>query len=70
MDASGQSVKEEFDGGVELARAAPHSDDEVHRHQHHLPEHVKEQEIHRDEYADHACLLDQEHGVVFLSRDP
>ena len=37
QDRAGQRVEEELDGGVQLARAAPHADDEVHRHQHQLP---------------------------------
>jgi hypothetical protein len=38
----------------------------VHRHEHHFPEDVEQQEVERDEYADHAGLLKQQHGVVLL----
>ena len=54
--AAGQGVEEELDGGVELSRAAPDADDEVHRHQHEFPEDVEQEEIERHEYADHARL--------------
>src|ERR1051326_3201257 len=66
QDASRQRVEEEFDGGVEFSRAAPHADDEVHRHQHELPENVEEEEIERNENADHARLQEQEHGVILF----
>ena len=61
-----ERVEEKLDRGVQLARAAPHPDDEVHRHQHELPENVEEEEIERDEDADHASLQQQEHRIVFL----
>ena len=67
---AGQRVKEELDGRVEFARAAPHADDEVHGHQHQFPEHIEQEEIERHEYAQHAHLQQQEHGVVFLERGP
>ena len=63
---AGQRIKEKLNGRVQLARSAPHSDDEVHGHQHQFPEHVEQEEIHRHEYAQHAHLQQQEHAVVFL----
>ena len=63
---SGQRIEEELDGRVQLSRAAPDADDEVHRHQHQFPEDVEQEEIERNEHADHARLQQQEHGVVFL----
>jgi len=63
---AGQGIQEKFDRRVELARAAPHADDEVHRHQHQFPEDVEQEEVERDEDADHARLEQQEHRVVFL----
>ena len=66
QDRTGQRVEEEFDGGIEFARAAPHPDDEVHRDQHQLPEDEEQKEIEGDEDADHAHLQEQEHGVVGL----
>ncbi len=66
QDAAGQRVEEKLDGGVKLPRAAPHADDEVHRHQHQFPEHVEQEEVQRQEDADHSHLLQEEHGVVLL----
>ena len=48
-DAAGQRVEEELDGRVLVARAAPDADEEVHRQEHDLPEHVEEEEVERDE---------------------
>ena len=48
------------------AVAAPHADQEIHRHQHHFPEHVEEEEIERHENAQHAHLQQQEENVIFL----
>src|SRR3990172_1000735 len=45
---------------------APYADDEVHRHQHQLPEHVKEEEIERDEGAEHAGLEREQEEEVLL----
>ncbi len=63
---TGQCVQEKLNRRVEFPRPAPHADDEVHRHQHQFPENVEQEEIERDEYADHSRLQQQEHGVVFL----
>ena len=64
--AARECVQEKLDGGVEFPGSAPDTDDEVHRDQHEFPEHVEEEEIEGQEYADHAGLQEQEHGVVFL----
>ena len=52
--------RKNFIDGVDAARAAPDADDEVHRHEHDLPEHVEEGEVEGDEAAEHARLEDQE----------
>src|SRR5665647_1054654 len=43
--AADQREQEELDGRVDAPRAAPDADDEVHRHQHDLPEHVEQEEV-------------------------
>ncbi len=49
-----EGVDEELDGRVEPVLPAPDPDDEVHRDQHHFPEHVENEEIEREEYPEHA----------------
>ena len=61
-----QRVEEELDGSIKLPRSAPHANDEIHRHQHHFPEDVEEEEVERHEHAEHAYLQQHEHRVVFL----
>ena len=61
-----QGVEEELDRGVELPRPAPDADDEVHRHQHHFPEDVEEEEVERAEDAQHPDFEEQEEDVVLL----
>ena len=60
--------QEELDGGVDPARPAPDPDDEVHRDQHHLPEHVELEEVQRDEGAEHARLEEEHEEDVAPSR--
>ena len=64
---AGQRVQEKLDRRVQPAVAAPHADQEIHRHQHHFPEQVEEEEIERHENAQHAHLQQQEQNVVFLA---
>src|SRR5260370_12010145 len=54
--ASDQRVDHELDGGITAPRTAPDADDEVHGHQHGLPENEEEQKIQRHEYAQHGRL--------------
>jgi hypothetical protein len=63
---TGQRIEEELDGRVQLSRAAPDADDEVHGHQHQFPEDVEQEEIEGNKHPDHARLQQQEHGVVSL----
>ncbi len=65
-DRARERVQEELDRGVELARAAPDADEEVHRHEHHFPEHVEQEEVERAEDADHPRLEEEEERVVLL----
>ena len=45
---------EELDGGVDAALVAPHRDEEVHGHQHHLPEEVEQEQVEGQEDAGQA----------------
>ncbi len=63
-DAAEQGVEEELDGGVLAARPAPDADEEVHRQQHHFPEDVKQEEVERQERAQHAGFEDQKQDAV------
>src|SRR5580700_12202372 len=65
-DGASERIEEELDGRVLLARAAPDTDEEVHRQQHDLPEHVKEEEIERDEDAHHPGDEQAVHGKIAL----
>ena len=56
-----QRVDHELDRRVEPPLAAPDPDDEVHRDQHQLPEDVEDEQVQRDEGADHAGL-EHQHG--------
>src|SRR5208283_5516200 len=64
--AADQRIHDELHRRVLPALAAPDGDDEIHRHQHGLPENEEEQEIERHEDAQHGGLQEQEEGVVFL----
>ena len=61
---AGEGVEEELDRRVLLARPAPHADEEVHRQEHDLPEHVEEEHVQGDEGAHHAGLQEQQHDHV------
>ncbi len=63
---TGQRIKEEFNGGVEFARASPNADEQVHRDEHGFPEDEEEEEIQRHEDAEHARLQHEEPDVVLL----
>src|SRR5947207_889221 len=54
-----EGVQEELDGRVDAALPAPHSDDEVHRNEHHLPHHVEQEKIEGHEYPDHPRRHDE-----------
>ena len=60
--AADQGEEEELDGGVLPPRAAPDADEEVHRQQHHFPEHVEEEEVQGHEDAQHARFQAAETG--------
>jgi hypothetical protein len=61
--APDHGVDEELDRRVDAARPAPHADHEVHRDERDLPEHVEQEQVQREEGAEHAGLerLHEEH---------
>ncbi len=61
-----QGVEEELDGRVQLARAAPDANQQIHRYQHGLPEDEEQEHVVGHEDAEHARLQYQEPNVVFL----
>ena len=63
---AGERVEEELEGGIDPPLAAPDADDEEHRDQHALEEHVEQEEIERAEHADHQRLEHEERDHVFL----
>src|SRR3989449_581441 len=58
-----EGVQEELDGRVDAALPAPHSDDEVHRNEHHLPHHVEQEKIEGHEHPDHPRRQDEQERV-------
>src|SRR5438477_4766713 len=51
-----QGVEKKLDGGVELPRASPDADQQIHGNQHGFPENKEEEEIEGHEHAQHAGL--------------
>jgi hypothetical protein len=63
-------VDEELHARVDTTLAAPDADDEVHRHEHHFPHHVEQEEIQRHEHAEHSGREDQHQRVVAVRARP
>ena len=61
-----QGVEEELDRRIQLAPVPPDADQEVHRHQHDFPEDVEQEEVQRQEDAQHAGFQEQQAAVVRL----
>ena len=57
-----QRENHELDGSIHAALAAPDANDEVHRHQHQLPEHVEREHVEREKRPDHAGFQHQHGG--------
>ena len=62
-DRAGERIEEELDRGVQPPRAAPDPDEEVHRDEHHLPEHVEQEHVEGAEDAQHPRLQQQHEDV-------
>ena len=59
--AAGHRVENELHRRVDAALVAPDADQEVHRDQHRVPEDVEQEQVERDEHADHRAL-EQQHA--------
>src|SRR5262249_27442571 len=62
--AAQKRVQEELDGRVLAPWSAPYADQEVHRQEHHFPKHVKQEEVEREEHAQHSGLEQQKQDAV------
>ena len=67
QDRAEHRVQDELEGGVIFAPVPPDSDQEVHRDQHQLPEHVKQKQIDRQQRAQQAHL-EHQHEKTELAR--
>src|SRR5713226_6165051 len=65
-DGAGHGVEHEFDGRVDAALVSPDADEEVHGDEHDFPEKEEEEEVQREEDADHADFEHQQHDEKFL----
>jgi hypothetical protein len=74
QNRSEHCVQNEFHGRVNAPFVAPHADDEIHRDEHHFPENEEEEQVERNEDADHARLEheqgEEESFDMFLDRLP
>src|SRR6185436_3637666 len=57
--AGGHGVEDELDRRVDAPLVAPDADQEIHRHQHGVPEHVEQKEVERHEDAHHRAFEQQ-----------
>ena len=62
-----EGVQEKLNRGIQAPVAAPHADQEIHRHKHHFPEHIEQEEIERHKNAQHAHLKQQKQNIIFLA---
>ena len=63
---SQQGIEEELEGRIHAVRAAPHPDDDVHRDQRRLEEHVEQHAVGGREHPDHQAGEDQEGPQVLM----
>ena len=59
-----QRVEEELEARIDAARAAPHADDQEHRNEAALEEHIEQHQVQRAEGADHQRFQHQERDHV------
>ncbi len=67
-DRRDHCVEEELYCCIDAALVSVHADHQRHRNQRRFPEDIEEEEIERDENADHGCLEDQHDDEEFLHR--
>ena len=58
-EAAENGVDHELEGGIHPASLAPDSNQEVERNEHRLPEHVKEDQVEREQDSGSGCLEDE-----------
>jgi hypothetical protein len=63
-EPAGERVEEELHRGRASVRPAPDADDQVHRHEGELEQHVEQQQVGRGEHADDGRLEHEERGGV------
>ena len=66
QDAARHRVEHELDGGVDALVVAPDPDEEVHRDEHRVPEDVEQEQVERDEDADHRGLESEDEDRELL----
>ena len=59
-----EGIQEKLERGIDAARSTPYPDDQEHRDQHRLPEHVEQGCIQCGKYPDHQAFHDQKRGHV------
>jgi hypothetical protein len=64
--AAGHRVEDELHRRVDAAVVAPHADEEIHRDEDEVPEHVEQEDIERREDAEHRRLEEQHEDREFL----
>ena len=70
QQAADHGVQQKFEGRINAARPAPDADQEIHRDQHDLPEHVEQEQVNGHEGAQHAGLQEQEKELILLDPVP
>ena len=66
QERADERIEDELDRRVDAVGPTPDADDQIHRHEHDLPEDVEEEEVERQEDAEHPGLEDKEADEVFL----
>ncbi len=59
QDRAEHRIQHELQRGINAAAVSPDADQEIHRDQHHFPEQKEQEQIERNENADHSGLKDQ-----------
>ena len=66
QERANEGIEDELDRRVDAVGPTPDADDQIHRHEHNLPEDVEEEEVERQEDTEHPGLEDKEADEVFL----
>src|SRR4029077_10439201 len=63
---AGHGIDDEFERGIDSPRAAPNTDEKIHRHQHDFPKDIKKEKVQRDERAEHPGFQQEHEEKIFL----